>query len=246
MKAMRALAMAMVAAGAAGLPAGVLAAVPGPAKEPAPPFIRVTGESTVQVRPNQAQIDIGVVTQAPTAQAAASQNARQLEAVLAALRAALGPAASLRTAGYSLTPMYRPAREGAAPAIVGYTATNAVRVLTDDLGGIGRIVDAAMQAGANSVQRLEFLLRDQGAAAQAEALRGAAIRARTQAEALAGALGLKVVRVVSATAEGPVPVRPLLGAARAMAPQAMAAPTPVEPGTIDVHAEVTLTVEVAR
>jgi uncharacterized protein YggE len=42
-----------------------------------------------------------------------------------------------------------------------------------------------------------------------------------------------------------VTVRPILSAARTMAAQAPAAPTPVEPGTIDVRAEVTLVVEVA-
>jgi uncharacterized protein YggE len=237
-----AFAWALLAAGAVAAPAGGASAQE-PAERPARPFIRVSGEATVQARPDRAEIDIGVVAQAPTAQAAAAQNAQQLDAVLAALRTALGPAAAIRTAGYSLNPVSRPPREGLPPAIAGYTATNTAHVTTDDLAAVGRAIDAAMQAGANQIQRLQFTLKDEGAA-RAQALREAAIKARAQAEVLAGALGLKIVRVLSVTEGAPVAVRPLLGAARAMGPQAPAAPTPVEPGSIDVRAEVALVVEV--
>jgi hypothetical protein len=237
------MACALLAAAALAAPAGCASAQE-PAERTARPSIRVTGEATVQARPDRAEIDIGVVAQAPTAQAAAAQNAQQLDAVLAALRAALGPAAGIRTAGYSLNPISRPARDGLPPAIVAYAATNAVHVTTDDLGAVGRAIDVAMQAGANQINRLQFTLKDEGAA-RAQALREAAVKARAQAEALAGALGLKVVRVLSAMEGAPVTVRPILGAARTMAAQAPAAPTPVEPGTIDVRAEVTLVVEVA-
>lgn len=204
------------------------------------PSIRVTAEATIAARPDQAQVDVGVVAQAQTAQMAAAQNSRQLDAVLAALRKALGAAADVRTAGYSLQPIYR--REGGAATITGYTATNTIQVRTDDLGAVGRVIDTAMQAGANQIARLQFTLKDERAA-QAEALRQAAVKARAQAEAVAGALGLKIVRVLSAVEGGPE-VRPVVRA-MAMQPEALGAPTPVEPGTIEVRATVTLVVEVA-
>ncbi len=238
-----AIAWALLVASAAAGPGGGAAAQE-PAGKTARPFVRTTGEATVQARPDRAEIDIGVVAQAPTAQAAAAQNAQLLDAVLAALRAALGPAASIRTAGYSLYPISRPAREGLPPSIAGYTATNTVHVTTDDLAAVGKAIDVAMQAGANQVQRLQCSLKDEGAA-RAQALREAAIKARARAEVMAGALGLKILRVLSVTEGAPVAVRPFQGAVRAMGPQAPAAPTPVEGGTIDVHAEVTLVVEVA-
>ena len=80
---------------------------------------------------------------------------------------------------------------------------------------------------------------------RAEALRQAATRARAEADVLAAALGLKVVRVLSVEENSPrvVPVRAYMGAARAMA--TAAAPTPVEAGTLDVTADVMLTVEVS-
>src|SRR6202521_4515222 len=68
--------------------------------------IRVTGDAKVTARPDRVQIDIGVTTRAAQSQDAASQNARQVDAVLAAVRKAT-PAAVLKTVSYSLSPTYQ-------------------------------------------------------------------------------------------------------------------------------------------
>ena len=59
-------------------------------QQAAPPEIRVTGTATVRAEPERAEIDLGVVTQAATAKEAADANAEKLEAVIAAVREALG------------------------------------------------------------------------------------------------------------------------------------------------------------
>ena len=50
---------------------------------PRVPSITVTGEATISAEPNQAQIDIGVVTQARTAPEASKENAERVTRVLA-------------------------------------------------------------------------------------------------------------------------------------------------------------------
>src|SRR6266403_373050 len=70
------------------------------------PFVTAQGDATVSVQPDEARVQFSVVTQATTAQAAASQNATEVTAVLAALRSVLGPTAELKTLSYSLTPNY--------------------------------------------------------------------------------------------------------------------------------------------
>src|SRR5581483_8021901 len=97
---------------------------------PRPASVQATGEAVVQVKPDQAKLNIGVVTQAASAQAAASQNAARLETTLAKLKAALGAAGEVRTAAYSLTPNYQYPRDGGQPSITGYTASNTVEVTT--------------------------------------------------------------------------------------------------------------------
>jgi uncharacterized protein len=205
--------------------------------------IRVTGDARVTAKPDRVQIDIGVTTRAAQSQDAAAQNARQVDAVLAAVRKAAGPGAVLKTISYSLNPNYQYHPNGGEPTIDGYTAVNVVQVTLDELGKIGAVIDAATQAGANHVQGIQFTLRDQDAV-RAEALREAALRARGEADVLAAALGLKVLRVLTVEENSPrvVPVRVFAGAPRAMAAAAPA--TPVEAGTLDVTADVTLSVEV--
>lgn len=208
-----------------------------------PPLsIRVTGEARVTTAPDQAEIDVGVITRGDTARRAADENARATERVLAELKTRLDAAGSIQTVGYAVRPEYRYPREGAEPQISGYMAANVVRVTVSDLDRVGEVVDIAVGAGANRIQRIRFMLKDE-AAVYRQALRQAADRAEAEAEALAAALGLEVVRVFSA-AEESAPARPFVDAPRTAA-LAAESTTPVEPGTVDVDARVRLTVEVS-
>jgi uncharacterized protein len=225
--------------------ATLAALAPAAGAEVAPPLssIRVTGHARLSARPDRVQIDVGVSTQAQDSRQAAADNAREAEAVIRALRQAAGPAAEVRTLSYTLSPNYRYHPNGGEPTLTGYTALNLVQVTLDDLARTGDVIDAATGSGANRVQGIQFTLRDPDAA-RAEALRQAAIRARAEAQVLAAALNLRIVRVLSVEESSPrvVPVRPFAAAARVAG--AAEVPTPVESGTLDVNAEVTLTVEV--
>jgi uncharacterized protein YggE len=236
---MRCLVAVILACAVAASPARAQQTPPSPVSS-----IRVTGDAQVTAKPDRVQIDIGVTTRAAQSQEAASQNARQVDAVLAAVRKATGPAVVLKTISYSLNPTYQYHSNGEEPTITGYSAANVVQVTLDDLAKIGTVIDSATLAGANHVQGIQFTLRDQDAV-RAEALRQAATRARAQADVLAAALGLKVVRVLSVEENSPrvVPVRAYMGAPRAGASAVTA--TPVEAGTLEVTADVMLTVEVS-
>jgi len=202
---------------------------------PASPSVTATGHAVVHVPPDQARIDIGVVTQqAPNAEAAASENASRLSAVLERLRGTAGPKSEIRTISYSVGPNY--VFSGGSRSIKGYNAMNVVEVTTDDLQSVGKIVDAAMASGANEIQRLDFTVKNPETA-RAEALRRAAREAQANAQAMAGALGLKLGHVIQLEQTSPQIIRPVMAMA-----QVAAAPTPFETGTVEVDASVTLTV----
>lgn len=220
---------------AAALIPGFAAAQPAPGRVSS---VRATGEAVVSAKPDTARLDLGVVTFASTAQAAASQNATQVQAVLDKLHAALGPDAQIRTANYSLNPNYQPPRPGEQPAISGYTASNTVEVTTGELSDLGKLIDAASQAGANHIQGLQFLLR-KDAPVRAQALEQAVQAARANAQTMAAAMGMKLGRVLLLEQGAPSEIRPLARMAASLA----VAPTPVESGTLEVRATVTLTVE---
>ncbi len=216
------------------VPALLLADAAGPAQVSS---VRATGEAEVSAKPDTARLDLGVITVAPTAQAVSSENATQVQTVLDKLRMTLGPQAHIRTANYSLNPNYQTPRPGAQPSISGYTASNTVEVTTTDLANLGKLIDAASQAGANHIQGLQFLLEN-AAPVRAQALQQAVQTARANAQTMAAAMGMKLGRVLLLEQGAPSEIRPVARMAAAAL-----APTPVESGTVQVHASVTLTVE---
>src|SRR5262249_20726172 len=123
------------------------------------PFVHAVGEATVSVKPDLARVSFSVVTQAQTAQDASSQNAARVSSVLSQLQLLLGPNADIQTVSYSLSPNYTYPPGGGIPNLVGYTASNTIRVTTSDLANTGKIIDTGIQAGANQVSGLQFALK---------------------------------------------------------------------------------------
>jgi uncharacterized protein YggE len=212
-------------------------------RRPRPPSVTANGEAVITVEPDQAQIDIGVVTQARNAPEAAKENAEKLARVMSEVKKLLGKGDEIKTASYSLTPNYR-YPQGGKPEIVGYTATNVLHIKTGALDNVGKLIDAAMQSGANTIQRLLFTLKDEHSA-QLQALRLASIRPKPKPRKWPMPSASKIVKDLSVT-EGERGVRPIIMPQPRVTQMeaAAAAPTPVEAGTIEVRSSVSLTAEV--
>jgi uncharacterized protein YggE len=209
-----------------------------PEIRPLMPSVTASGEAVITAEPDQAEIDIGVITQAKNAPDAARENADKLTRVMAAVKKLLGKGDEIKTANYSLNPNYR-YPQGGKPEITGYTATNILRIKTNSLENVGKLIDAAMQSGANNIQRLLFTLKDEQSA-QLQALRLASQKAKAKADEMAAALGLKIVKVLSLI-EGERGVRPIpMPQLRSAQMEATTPPTPVEAGTIEVRSWVTI------
>ncbi|MGH9529034.1 MAG: SIMPL domain-containing protein [Terriglobales bacterium] len=203
-----------------------------------PATVRVHGQATLSVVPDQVQFDIGIVTQASTPKAASDQNANQSTTLVQQLNAAFS-SASIKSINFSVNPNYEYPRDGA-PRIAGYTASNTVRLLLNDLSSLQTVIDIAIKSGANSINRLTFSLRNENAV-RAQALAGAANQALDGAKSLAAALNLKLGRLLTVEEGQPVVVS---------APQEITFEklqstnlSPISAGTIDVHADVDLTYE---
>jgi uncharacterized protein YggE len=211
---------------------------------PGSPYVRVHGDAVVSARPDRAQLDIGVISQADTSQNAANLNAKQSSAVIEQLRAIV-PRANITTVNFSVNPNYEYPKDGGPPVTRGYTANNTVRVAIDDMTLLRKAIDLATKSGASNVNRLNFMLRDE-AAVRAEALGKAAVQARAGAEALAASLKLRLGRVLRVEEEQPVVVSPAREVELPAGKTQRTEPAPVEPGQIDIHASVTLTFELIQ
>jgi uncharacterized protein len=205
-------------------------------------FIRVTGEAVIGSAPDEVMIDLGVTTQARTAQAAASENAQKVERVMAVLKKEAGEGATTRTTQYALNPDYRQVREENEPPLISsYTAYNMVQVRTKDLARIGRIIDAAIAAGANTIQSVSFSINEQNKARN-QALTEATANAMTKAEAIAAGLKMRVKRILSVDEGGSM--MPMYRGGYAGGRDMMQSSTIVDPGAVDVRGMVTLMVEI--
>jgi uncharacterized protein len=191
-----------------------------------PDTVTTNGHGVVTVVPDEATVIAGVQTRAATAAAALAQNARLLDAVLAALKAAGGT--RLQTQQVALYPQTNDQGE-----VTGYLADDSVSARTK-VAGAGALIDAAVVAGANTVSGPTLDVSDRDALYR-QALAQAVADARRKAEAIAQAGGFGVGAVSSVTEGGSAPpVQPFAATARSDAA------TTIEPGTQDVTADVTV------
>jgi uncharacterized protein len=217
------------AAAVAGAVFAAHAAAQQPAVLPAgTPTIRVSATGEARAAPDQVTLDFGVETQAPTAQAAAAENARRMERVIQALTRAGVPRTRIQTRNYMVMPEYAHDRDGTEPRITGYRVGNTVTVTVDGVERTGELIDAALAAGGNRVAGVRFGFREPEQM-RALAIQDAIRRGRAEAEAIAAGLGVSLGPVIDASTSAPLhtpPPFPMMEARMAMD----AGPTPVEPG----------------
>jgi uncharacterized protein YggE len=199
--------------------------------ENAPPSISVTGEATVSVPPDLAQVDGGVTSEARTAREASEANNAAMGKVLLALKAAGIGERDVQTSRLSLQPQYPPNRTGLS-AIIGYRASNRVTIKVRDVSKVAGTIDTLVGAGANEIGGINFMVRETSKLLD-EAREKAVADARRKAEIYAKAAGVTLGAPLSISEEGNAPPQPY----RARMSASMAAPV--------AQGEETLTVTVS-
>ena len=179
--------------------AGLLAA-PALAQTAPPPAISVTGEATVQVAPDQAQIDGGVANDAKTAREASDANNAAMGKVLLALKGAGIDEKDFQTSRLSLQPQYAPNRSGPSP-IVGYRAANRVTIRVRDVTKVAGTIDVLVGAGANDIGGINFMV-SQASKLLDEAREQAISDARRKAQIYAKAAGVTLGEPIAISEEG--------------------------------------------
>jgi uncharacterized protein YggE len=196
-----------------------------------PSVVTTSGHGDVTAVPDQAVISAGVNTRAASAAAALSENAQAMQQVIAALKKAGG--SDLQTQEVSLYP-----QTDDRGTVTGYSAQNTVSAKAT-IANAGGLVDAAVGAGANTVQGPTLDVSDSDALYR-DALKHAVADARAKADALAQAGGFAVGPVYAVTEQSDTAPQPVWQAATA----AKASSTPIEPGTQDVTADVTVSFQI--
>lgn len=195
--------------------------------------IVTTGHARVEVAPDQATLTVGAQLQRATAADAMAEVTNIITATLARWQQLGIRREDIRTSAVQVFPVFSAPREGS-PQITGYRAISLLTLTTTNLSLLGRAIDAAVAAGANTIHGISFGLRS-ATKARTDALAMAVREAREKADAIAQAAGLRI-RGIDRIVEGGVEV--IVREARAI--QAAPASTPVEPGLVTVTAQVTI------
>ena len=155
-----------------------------------PRSITVVGEGKVSVTPDTAQATIGVETIADTVREGTSESTKTMETVIKALKKAGVADKDIQTSGYSIW------SDRSSDTQVTYHITNQVTVTIRDLDTVGKVLDAAIEAGANNMYGVNYAVEDPNEYA-AEAREAAVANALAKAGELAELNGVEVGQVVS-------------------------------------------------
>jgi uncharacterized protein YggE len=220
-----------------------LGASAAPAKA-GPTQITVTGQGTASAMPDMATETFTIATNAQSASSAASDNNARYDRLLRGLEG-LGIAhADIRTTSYNVNytppPETQPQPAGAPIPPVrersGYFVYRGITVTLHRLPLVGKAIDTAIASGVTDIGGVAFGISDRKGQL-ALALRSAVRDGLAQAQAMAAAAGLRIVRVRFMQQGFASPPTPMVR----MASAAPAPPTQIEPGSVETQATVTIT-----
>jgi uncharacterized protein YggE len=202
--------------------------------------ISVTGTGTVTLKPDVADLHLGVLVSRSTVKAAQADAASSMTKVIAALKALGIDDKDIQTSNVSLQPTYDYSTNTNPPRITGFQMSNSVAVTIRDLTKLGDAIDNSLAAGATSLDGVDFRVEDQ-TGAEAQARQAAMAEAKAKAQTLATAAGITIGGVASISeTSAPIPYPVMYGAAAPAAADMSKVATPIQAGTTDV----TITVNV--
>ncbi|HKL88778.1 MAG TPA: SIMPL domain-containing protein [Salinibacter sp.] len=227
----------------------LLTTVPAAAQQANQPrTVRVGGEATVSVPPDQATVRFGIVSQAKTAEQARSQNAEAAKNAMNAVRELGVPQEKMRMETLRLQPRREYNPQTKRHEEKGYEATRQVVVELADLEQLPRLVTRVVQRGANRLEGINYELSDR-LTTRNEALRKAAMDARDKARLLATSLDatLGPVRQITEEDFGYEEPQPRVQMSYAKAADTEAAPEPdaYAAGEITVRVRVQIVFDLA-
>ncbi len=205
--------------------------------------IIVSGKGIVKTKADLSYVTVAIEQTEKTASQAQNRAAQIMKNVLAALKKSGIPKDKIQTTSFRLNPKYK--YEKGQRNLIGYTATNQVRVTLNDLSKVGKIIDTAIAAGANNVSNVIFTVKDDAPHKRA-ALKKAFNNAKEKAKTIASAAGLTLKKIMRISESGAQVISPYLGVRAMKAESGMKSETPIVPGKVEVRGSLTVVYECVK
>lgn len=203
--------------------------------------LQVSGNAIVTTAPDTARITLGVDTTSRSANEAATENARRMDAVLEALKNLALKDSTIASSGYNIY-SYNDTIGRNTPdetMVTIYNVHNRITITTKSLDEVGKIVDVAIKAGANQVQEVYFDLADKEEL-RAQALDTAIKQAMMKAEVIAKSAGETLGGIVSISEEYGAYIAKNEAYGMMAGGFADSVGTNINPGEVEVSAQVTM------
>ncbi len=196
--------------------------------------LAVDGQGSSQAKPDQVTITIGVTNTNTDANKAQQTNANTSANVNQAIKLLGIEAKDIQTDNYSFRPIYH-SDEKHVREISGYTVNNSIVAVIHDINKTGKVIDTALNAGANEITSIDFSVSNTKLIRKA-AMQKAVADARDKADIIAASFGKRIIGIQSISeSTGDIEARPFN---RAMLLASKASDTPIEPGNLSLMANV--------
>lgn len=175
--------------------------------------ITVSDTGTIYAKPDLALTTFSVVNEAKTVREAMSENTKDMNAIIEAVKNQGVEEKDLKTINFNIYPRYEwykketcivPPCPSGERVLVGYEVRQSLQVKIRDMTKIGDIIQVATEAEANQVGDLQLTI-DKQDELKKQAREEAIEKAKTKAQDLANQLGVKLVRISNFSESSAVP-----------------------------------------
>jgi uncharacterized protein len=161
--------------------------------------LSLTGTASTMVKPDKVTVSLGVETSNKTADAALAANSKIMNKVIDALKTTGVKDNETSTSSFSISPNYNYSQQSStASRITGFTVSNTIQIESTNINNTSKWIDAAIAAGTNTVDRIDFALSDKKLEETKNSLIKQAMQdARAKADIVASAAGVRVAGIRS-------------------------------------------------
>jgi uncharacterized protein YggE len=207
--------------------------------------ISVAADAETTVKPDRVTLNVGVKEQAKTVAEAQKKTNEQLKALERVTKDLSIPADKVQTTYSSTQPQYRWESKTNKRIFEGYEVNHQIRIFLDEPEKLATLMEKLTAGGIDEINNVSYGLKDEQEA-KIEALKKASVNARAKAQAVAGALGEKLGKLVSINEGGthyqPIPIAYARAAkAEMLQMDAGAAPPSPPSGGITINSNVQAT-----
>lgn len=150
-----------------------------------------SGTASISAEPDTAVFSVSIETEKTLLTQALQENTAKARKVITELKKLLNKDDMIQTSGFNVNPIYNYDNRERKSVLSSYRVTNVINIKTKKIAEVGKIIDAAIDCGANRTNNLDFIVENKEKYS-GELMKKAAEKAKQKAYAAAESLGVRI------------------------------------------------------